>query len=61
MSRVWLMPVVALVCVLAPSVARAQYAVVSPCGYDCARISIIPAPPTELPAWLQPTRHALAA
>ena len=54
MSRVWLIPVVAVVSVLAPAVAQAQYAVVSPCGYDCARISIIPAPPTELPAWLQP-------
>lgn len=37
-----------------PSVVQAQYAVVSPCGYDCARISVIPAPPTGVPAWLQP-------
>jgi hypothetical protein len=54
MSRVWLMPVVAVLSVVAPSVAQAQYAVVSPCGYDCARISIVPAPPVGVPAWLAP-------
>ena len=54
MSRVWLIPVVALVGVLAPSIVQAQSAVVSPCGDGCARISVIPAPPTELPAWVQP-------
>lgn len=52
MSRLWLIPVVVLVGVLAPSVGHAQYAVVSPCGDDCARISIIPAPPTGVPAWV---------
>lgn len=55
MLRVCVLPVVALLGVVIPSVAHAQYAVVSPCGYDCARISVIPAPPTGVPVWLEPT------
>jgi hypothetical protein len=62
MSRLSLIRVVALVSVLAPSVVHAQYAVVSPCGdgvrTDCARISVIPAPPTGVPEWLQPKPSA---
>ena len=49
MLRSVLIPVVALVRVLAPPVVQAQYAV-SPCGDGCARVSVIPAPPVVAPA-----------
>jgi hypothetical protein len=61
MLRSALIPVVALVGVLAPSVVRAQEYVVSPCGDGCARVSVIPAPPTGVPAWLQPKPAAQPA
>src|SRR4030095_16400622 len=65
MFRVWLIPVLALISVVIPSVAQAQIYVVPSCtdpavmsrsSYDrpVPCVPLVPVPPTGVPAWLRP-------